>query len=110
MTAPAIFGRDFNENSNRNFIGGLVVLDRFVQRRFVLNEVLLSIIIIPPHLERTRSELKAFLNLTNVRKVQKVRRGREDSNLRPELIAGALSCSIEGQFLVFCVVVVATDY
>ncbi len=41
----------------------MVILDRFVQRHFVLDLVLLSVLIFPSNLEGTRSELEAFLDL-----------------------------------------------
>ena len=77
VMSPIVFRRDFDEDSDKIFIRGLVVLDRFVQCRFVLDEVLPSTIVIPPHLERTCSELEAFLDLRSVFfSVRQVRQGK----------------------------------
>ena len=110
VMSPIVFRRDFDEDSDKIFIRGLVVLDRFVQCRFVLDEVLPSTIVIPPHLERTCS-LEAFLDLRSVFFLSTTGTAgeREDSDLHPELITGALSCGIEGQFLLFCIVVATDD-
>ena len=59
----------------------MVVLDGVVQRVFVLDVIFLSVIIVPPHLEGTRSELEAFLNLKGECSVRKVRRRGEDRTL-----------------------------
>ena len=111
VMSPIVFRRDFDEDSDKIFIRGLVVLDRFVQCRFVLDEVLPSTIVIPPHLERTCSELEAFLDLRSVFFLSTTGTAgeREDSDLHPELITGALSCGIEGQFSLFCIVVATDD-
>ena len=49
-----------------------MVFDGFVQRHFVLDVVLLSVIILPLNLEGTRSELETFLDLRNAFSVRKV--------------------------------------
>jgi hypothetical protein len=70
VTVPIIFERDFDGDSDRTSIGGMVVLDRFVQRCFVQDVVLLSNVVIPPHLEGTGSELETLLDLRNALSVR----------------------------------------
>ena len=84
-----------------------MVFDGFVQRLLVLDAVLLSVIILPLHLEGSRSQVEVFLDLRNVFSVRKVRQRGED--LRAELIVGAFSCRIEGQFSAIVVIVAIDD-
>jgi hypothetical protein len=74
-----------------------VEVDCIVQCHLVLDIVLLSVIVLPLHLEGTRSEFESFLYLRAAFSVRKVRQRGED--LRPELVVGAFSRRIEGQIV-----------
>lgn len=50
----------------------MVEFDSVVQRRFVVDAILLSVIVLPLYLEGTRGEPEAFLDLKNAFSVRMV--------------------------------------